>query len=221
MNDDDEAAASEVPRYNEPDSFFDKAEDCWDSLFVELKNLDTALKNLKESKEKSNSDLHRLADILQKLANSNITETLNKLYESFSNVQLEVSSVIKRSSDLEKIILSDYVQDQLRSLNNSTSIFNQRYKIGCILVLLEWIVTNKKFGKEILEGENLKKWEQRYTSVKMKWREIGVTIKKQLYKFDVTRVIEFRNCIEIYVETCKEQQKELIEIWETFYKVTL
>lgn len=221
MNDDDEAAASEVPRYNEPDLFFDKAEDCWDSLFVELKNLDTALKNLKESKEKSNSDLHRLADILQKLANSNITETLNKLYESFSNVQLEVSSVIKRSSDLEKIILSDYVQDQLRSLNNSTSIFNQRYKIGCILVLLEWIVTNKKFGKEILEGENLRKWEQRYTSVKMKWREIGVTIKKQLYKFDVTRVIEFRNCIEIYVETCKEQQKELIEIWETFYKVTL
>lgn len=220
MNDEEEGTGGALPRYNEPDPFFDEAEECWDSLFIELKNLDTALKNLKESKEKSNNDLHKLATILEKLSNSNITESLNKLYESFANTQLEVSHVIKRSSDLEKIILSDYVQDQLRSLNNSTSIFNQRYKLGCILVLLEWVVSNKKFGKEFLEGENLKKWEQRYTSAKLRWREIGVTIKKQLFTFDITRVIEFRNCIEIYVETCKEQQKELIEIWETFYKET-
>ncbi|XBW36679.1 hypothetical protein QEN19_002253 [Hanseniaspora menglaensis] len=217
INDEEESANSDIPKYCEPDSFFDDAEDCWDSLFSELKNLDVALKNLKESKEKSIKDLERLAEIFDKLSYSNITEKLNKLYNFFSTTHIEVANVVKRSSDLEKLILSDYVQDQLRSLNNSTSIFNQRYKIGCILVLLEWIVINKKFGKEILEGENLTMWEKRYTAVKLRWRQVGATIKKQLFKFDITRVIEFRNCIEIYVETCKEQQKELIEIWETFY----
>jgi len=84
------------------------------------------------------------------------------------------------------------------------------------LVLLEWIVKNKKIGKIVLEGESLKKWEDRYNSVKLKWREIGLVIKRQLYEFDMNRVVEFRNCIEIYIETFKEQQKELIEIWETF-----
>ena len=211
-----EGTDHDVPKYNEPDSYFDEAEDCWDSLFTELKNLDNVLKHLKESKEKSMKDLLELSDVLNKLKNHNVSETLNKLYHSFAEVQLNISDVLKRSSDIEKFIFSNYVQDQLRSLNNSTSIFNQRYKLGSILVLLEWIVKNKKFGKNFLEGEALMKWENRYNTVKMKWREIGVVIKRQLYEFDMNRVVEFRNCMEIYIETFKEQQKELIEIWETF-----
>ena len=205
-----------IPRYNEPDNYFDEAEDCWDSLFTELKNLDNVLKSLKESKEKSMSDLANLSDILKKMSDENVSETFNRLYYGFSQVQTSISDVLGRSSEIEKLIFSDYVQDQLRSLNNSTSIFNQRYKLGSILVLLEWIVKNKKLGKVVLEGETLKKWENRYYSVKMKWREIGVVIKRQLYEFDMNRVVEFRNCIEIYIETFKEQQKELIETWETF-----
>lgn len=205
-----------IPRYNEPDNYFDEAEDCWDSLFTELKNLDTVLRSLKESKEKSMCDLANLSDILKKVSGENVSETFNQLYYGFSHVQTSISDVLGRSSEIEKLIFSDYVQDQLRSLNNSTSIFNQRYKLGSILVLLEWIVKNKKLGKVVLEGETLKKWENRYNSVKMKWREIGVIIKRQLYEFDMNRVVEFRNCIEIYIETFKEQQKELIEIWETF-----
>lgn len=213
MNDGVENA---MPRYNEPDTYFDEAEDCWDSLFTELKNLDNVLKSLKESKEKSMNDLANLSDVLKKMSEQNVSETFNRLYNAFSEVQTNISDVLRRSSEIEKLIFSDYVQDQLRSLNNSTSIFNQRFKLGSILVLLEWIVKNKKLGKFVLEGETLKKWENRYNSVKMKWREIGVVIKRQLYEFDMNRVVEFRNCIEIYIETFKEQQKELIEIWETF-----
>ncbi|GMM41572.1 sorting nexin 1 [Hanseniaspora uvarum] len=211
-----EGVENGLPQYSEPDNYFDEAEDCWDSLFTELKNLDNVLKHLKESKEKSIKDLIELSDVLNKMETQNVSENLNKLYHSFAEVHINISDVLRRSSDIEKFIFSDYVQDQLRSLNNSTSIFNQRYKLGSILVLLEWIVKNKKIGKIVLEGESLKKWEDRYNSVKLKWREIGLVIKRQLYEFDMNRVVEFRNCIEIYIETFKEQQKELIEIWETF-----
>lgn len=53
--------------------------------------------------------------------------------------------------------------------------------------------------------------------MKKQFEQISDTIKAELEEFELNRIDDFRNNVEIYVESSIESQKEAIELYETFY----
>ena len=50
------------------------------------------------------------------------------------------------------------------------------------------------------------------------FKEISETIKQELENFEYERIDDFRNSVEIFIESAIESQKEAIELYETFYE---
>lgn len=61
----------------------------------------------------------------------------------------------------------------------------------------------------------------RLNQIKKTWQTVGETIRLDLSSYDKEKVEDFRNNMEIYLESAIESQKECIEIWETFYQNNL
>ena len=51
-----------------------------------------------------------------------------------------------------------------------------------------------------------------------KFNLISETIKSELERFEFEKIDDFRNSVEIFIESSIESQKEAIELWETFYE---
>ena len=62
------------------------------------------------------------------------------------------------------------------------------------------------------------KLKQRTESFEKSFKEISETIKQELENFEYERIDDFRNSVEIFIESAIESQKEAIELYETFYE---
>lgn len=59
--------------------------------------------------------------------------------------------------------------------------------------------------------------QDRHLKIRQRWQETGDMIRRELERHDHEKMVDFRNSIEIYLESSIETQKECIELWETFY----
>ncbi|KAI5954929.1 VPS5 [Candida jiufengensis] len=62
------------------------------------------------------------------------------------------------------------------------------------------------------------KLKERQSQLQKEFDEISFTVKTELHQFELGRVDDFRNNVEIYVESFIKAQKETIELYETFYQ---
>lgn len=74
---------------------------------------------------------------------------------------------------------------------------------------------NDKAGNLNFEVDKLRAKVQTFEK---KFNLISETIKSELERFEFEKIDDFRNSVEIFIESSIESQKEAIELWETFYE---
>ncbi|SSD61195.1 uncharacterized protein SCODWIG_02956 [Saccharomycodes ludwigii] len=165
---------------------------------------------------------------MQQLIELNVTSKLTNVFKNFSDVQLQIKSSLCRSSQMEELILASTLEEYLRVVYSCRAILNQRHKLGSILVFFEHLINESKNSlsrskpdKIAKQQEELSLLQKRYSLTQAHWKSVGKLIRKEMSNFDKSRIEEFRNSIEIYLESAIETQKEVIEIWETFYQNSL
>lgn len=62
------------------------------------------------------------------------------------------------------------------------------------------------------------KLKQKTEQFEKSFNSISEIIKEEMENFELERISDFRNSVEIYVESMIESQKEAIELWETLYE---
>ncbi|KAH3900172.1 sorting nexin 1 SCDLUD_003142 [Saccharomycodes ludwigii] len=221
-------SSAPVPKYVETDEFFAQETES-------LKNLEDQLKNIYKSLELVNEQRKDLANVteefsksMQQLIELNVTSKLTNVFKNFSDVQLQIKSSLCRSSQMEELILASTLEEYLRVVYSCRAILNQRHKLGSILVFFEHLINESKNSlsrskpdKIAKQQEELSLLQKRYSLTQAHWKSVGKLIRKEMSNFDKSRIEEFRNSIEIYLESAIETQKEVIEIWETFYQNSL
>ncbi|KAL6940797.1 hypothetical protein ACO0QE_004715 [Hanseniaspora vineae] len=220
--------AAPTPKYSEPDGYFSSQQDSIGLLKEQLKDIFKALELVQQEKLELASVTKEFALSLNSLIDLDVSVSLTKVYRDFSQVHMNLQESLNRSSQMENLVLGSTVEEHLRTLSSCLAVFNQRQKLGTILVLLEQTIQNMKVSvskskgdKVVKQKEELEAFEQYHSTVKQSWKKISETIKSQMASFDKQRIVEFRNSIEIYLESAIESQKEAIEIWETFYQTAL
>ncbi|CUS24810.1 LAQU0S20e00386g1_1 [Lachancea quebecensis] len=221
-----------APKYNEPDSFFVEQRQATELLEEQLRQLCKSLEIVDVQRNDLASVTEEFAQTIKALEELEVSKKGSELLANFADVHLRIKESLQRSTLQETLTLGITIGDYLRSLSSIRAVFNQRSKLGYYLVIAENDLAKKQsqLEKNSTKGpsdkvETLSKevtvLQARHSKIRQKWQVVGDIIRKELQRHERDKMIDFRNSIEIFLESSIETQKECIELWETFYQNNL
>ncbi|AQZ17020.1 YKR078W and VPS5 (YOR069W) [Zygosaccharomyces parabailii] len=227
---------SSLPKYTESDEYFIEQWKATENLEERLKQLNKSLDLVDSERNELASVTEEFSKTIDALAELEVTKQNIEILTNFAETHRRIRESLERSSLQESLTLGVTLDEYIRSLASVKAIFNQRARLGYYLVivesdfskkqaLLERLPQNSSSQSNIDKISGAKKEHQvlqkRCKTVRKKWQEVGNYIKKEVAAFEIEKVKDFRNSLEIFLESAIESQKECIELWETFYQNNL
>ncbi|CCH43025.1 Vacuolar protein sorting-associated protein [Wickerhamomyces ciferrii] len=227
-------AFSFAPKISEPDEYFKDKKSYIEALDQQLR---VFLKNL-ETVVLQRHDLSAVTEefslILGTLSELEVSRSSSDLFQEFSVTQLRIKESLDRLSLQDMLTLGSTLDEYIRVVGSIRTTFSQRDRVLLQLAGSESELKKKqasfdktfKFNRthtekiDVLKVE-LNTLEHKHNTIKTKFDEISNTIKDELASFEIEKIQDFRNSIEIFLESTIESQKEAVELWETFYEVNL
>lgn len=226
---------SSLPKYVESDEFFSEQWHHAETLEEKLRQLDKSLELVDSERNELASVTEEFAKTIESLAALEVTKKSSDLLFSFAETHRRIKESLERGSLQEAMTLGAALDEYTRLLSSLKAVFNQRAKLGLYLVIVESELSKKhaQWGK-LLNSSNqgandkvsaakneISTLQRRVDLIKKSWQDVGHQIKKQVGIFEVEKIKDFRNSMEIFLESAIEAQKEAIELWETFYQNNL
>lgn len=220
------------PKYVENDEYFIEQRKATEILEEQLKQLYRSLELVDSERTELALVTDEFSNTIDSFAQFEITKRSSELLHTFADVHRRIKESLQRNSLQESVTLGVTLDEYVRSLSSVKAIFNQRAKLGYYLVIVENDFTKSKAQLDkISNSKNTERFQtakvdydvlqKRYRVVKSKWLQIGEKIKEEVGSYEHEKVTEFRNNMEIFLESSIESQKECIELWETFYQNNL
>ena len=151
---------------------------------------------------------------------------------AFSDVQLKLKENLDRINLQDQLTLGFTIEEYLRIIGSIKYVFESRSKIyqqyynfnqEYIKKQAQLNKLNKKFKVQGDKANNLSfevdKLRAKVQTFEKKFNLISDTIKLELERFEFEKIDDFRNSVEIFIESSIESQKEAIELWETFLSI--
>lgn len=226
---------SSPPKYVEADEFFIEQWQNADILEERLSQLDKSLVLVDAQRNELASVTEEFAKTIDSLAALEVTKKSSNLLTNFAQTHRRIKESLERTSLQEALTLGITLDEYLRLLSSLKAVFNQRAKLGQYLAIVEaemtrkqasWEKMQKSSGQSANEKVNTAKSEflvlkRRFDLIKKSWQDVGNRIKVEISSFEAEKIKDFRNSMEIFLESAIEGQKESIELWETFYQNNL
>ncbi|CEP60730.1 sorting nexin 1 LALA0_S01e17656g [Lachancea lanzarotensis] len=219
-------------KYTEPDKFFVEQKQGLDVLEEQLRQLSKSLEIVDTQRNDLAAVTEEFAATVKSLEELEVSRKASDTLANFAEVHMRIKDSLQRSAMQETLTLGVTIDEYTRALASVKGVFNQRSKLGYYLVIVEHDLYKKKAQLErntqkgpsdkvnILVNE-LQTLQERQKKIETKWQAVGEKIRSELRKHDHDKMIDFRNNMEIFLESSIETQKECIELWETFYQNNL
>lgn len=204
-----------------------------DMLENQFRVLSKSLEQVVASRRELSDATTELANGLAVMADVRLSNSLSELVEQFSLAQLKIRDVYYRQCLQDMLSLSTTLEEYIRLIGSIRSVFLQRQKAYFEYQALEQELNKKRVYVEKLQRqgktqmdkialltEDSQEQEKRVTNALAEYERIGRVLLRELKRFEVEKAEEFRNSVELFLESSVEAQKEAIEIWETFYQVS-
>lgn len=225
---------SSLPKYVEQDEYLINESDRINILEDQLTQLYKSVELVDTQRSELSSSIEEFANIIRNLATLEATKKSSELLINFAEVHDRIRLSLERNSLQEIMTISVTLEEYIRSLSSVKATFNQRYKLGYYLGIVEIDLNKKRLQLKKITSNGDKTsdkyktvahdcdiLQKRYDKILTSWKDILSTIKVEIKKFDTVKIDDFRNTIEISLENAIETQKECIELWETFYQTNL
>jgi len=227
-------AFSFAPKIVEPDEYFKDKKSYIEALDQQFKVFLRNLETIVIQRHDLSLVTEEFANIIATLADLEVSKSSTDLFQEFSTTQLRIKELLDRLSLQDMLTLGSTLDEYQRVIGSIKDTFNQRDKFLIQLAGSESELKKKqasydktfKYNRthtekiDALKSE-LSILEQKHNGIKTNFDEISNTIKDELATFEIDKIQDFRNSIEIFLESTIESQKEAVELWETFYDVNL
>lgn len=222
---------SMTTKVQEPDDFFSKKKSYIDDLEHNLKTVYKSLELIANQRADIVAVVDEIASTIDALADLEILKVTSELLGAFAEVHIKLKENLERVNLQDQLTLGFTIEEYLRIIGSVKYVFETRTNIYTQLSNLDLELQKKQ---EALDKLNMKyksseekrnmlafevdKLKQKVSHFEKSFQSITETIKSELDKFEVERIEDFRNSVEIFIESSIESQKEAIELWETFYE---
>lgn len=215
-------------KVEEPDEFFTEKRQYIETLESNLRNFYQAIEVIINQRMEMITVVEQMNETIDELVQLEISKNTSNVLLAFNEVQVKLRESLDRVNLQDHLTLGFTIEEYLRAISSIKYIFEQRNKIYTSYKNNESelnkkrqqlnkyrLKNNDKVGTVNFEVEKLSEKTDKF---KTNFETISNVIKEELDNFDMERIEEFRNSVEIYIESSIESQKESIELWETFYE---
>lgn len=218
-------------KINDPDQYFVEKKEYIDSLENSLRLFHKSLDLISSQRSELVTLLDEISITVDELANAELLKATSELLFAFSEVQLKIKDNLDRVNLQEQLSLGFTAEEYIRLIGSIKHTFETRSKLyqqyhsfnqeyvkkqsQVNKLSRKYTVQNDKLNLLNFETEKLK---SKAASFEKSFNAVSSIIKDELEKFELEKIDDFRNSVEIFIESSIESQKEAIELWETFYE---
>ncbi|OBA24484.1 Vps5-domain-containing protein [Metschnikowia bicuspidata var. bicuspidata NRRL YB-4993] len=218
-------------KHPEPDDFFSKKKGYIEDLEHNLKTFYKSLELIATQRIEITSVVEEIADIVEELAAIEILKTTTDLLSAFAEVHTKLKENLDRVNLQDQLTLGFTIEEYLRIIGSVKYTFETRSKIYQLYQSFKQDLMKKEESLNRLNSRykssvdkinqvsfEVDKLKQKVSHYEDSFQTISDTIKAELDNFEMEKIKDFRNSVEIFIESSIESQKEAIELWETFYE---
>jgi sorting nexin-1/2 len=219
-----------TPKYVEEDAFILEKQAYIDSLDAQLRQLAQSLDMIFEKREELTLSLNDVSTVLLQMCDLEVNVEITEILTNFEELQTKIKELLDRSNISQVLTFGSTIDEYIRLIGSVRNCFENRLKICNSVATLKQHQEKKEHNfikfkaKNQTQLEKIKKLESELSDInsvldkQVKFKEEFDNIfKSELSRFEFDKIKDFKNMVEIYWESLIENQKLLIELWESFY----
>lgn len=220
-----------TPKIEEPDNYFANKKGYIEDLEFNLKTFCKSLEMIVTQRVETISVIEQLSSLFSELSELEMLKKTKELLSAFAEVNNKLLENLDRVNQQEQLTLGFTIEEYLRIIESIKYTFETRTKIYQQLHSFQLELTKKEESLERLNSKyktsvdkinmvefEVNKLQQKVAYFENSFKTISDTIRDELDTFETEKIDDFRNSVEIFIESSIESQKEAIETWETFYE---
>ena len=217
-------------KVTEPDQYFIAKKQYIDDLEYNLKQFYKTIELIGQQRMDMIGILDEISTTMDELSGLEISKVTSDLLSAFGEVELKIKDNLDRINLQDHLTLGFTIEEYLRTIGSINFVFDTRLNVYQQLNNFTQELNKKqnqldKLTRKQQQVDKIKqlnfevdKLKQRTEAYEQSFKKISDTIKVELETFEYERIDDFRNSVEIFIESAIEAQKEAIELYETFYE---
>ncbi|ODQ48773.1 hypothetical protein PICMEDRAFT_14311 [Pichia membranifaciens NRRL Y-2026] len=219
-----------APKYVEEDPFILEKQAYIDSLDTQLRQLTQSLDMILEKRDELTLSLQDVTTVIQQLVDLEVNVEITDILSNFEELQSKVKEILERGNLSQVLTFGSTVDEYVRLIGSIRNCFENRLKICNSVATLKQHQEKKEHSlarfraKNQNQPEKIKRYEDELSKINsvldkqvLFKDEFDKIFKSELSRFEFGKIKDFKNMVEIYWESLIENQKILIELWESFY----
>ncbi|XP_066978712.1 sorting nexin-2 isoform X11 [Macrobrachium rosenbergii] len=214
-------------KMDESDQWFEEKTQQIESLDAQLRKLHLAMEGLVAYRRElavSTASFAKSAAILSSVEeHSALSRALHQLAESTERTH----TIHHAQADADFYYLSEITKDYIQLIGAVKDVFHERVKTFQTWQHAQSMLAKKREAKAKAElagrmdkvqqaQEEVAEWEVKVERSQEEFDRISRAIKKEVDRFDVVRVKDFKDMLVKYLEALMTSQQQIIKVWETF-----
>ncbi|PNF28821.1 Sorting nexin-2 [Cryptotermes secundus] len=212
----------------------DESDPWFEEKTQQIENLDTQLRKLHASVETlvlHRKDLALLTSAFAKsaamLSNCEEHTSLSRALSQLAEVEEKVEALHNEQANADFSVLCELLKDYIALIGAIKEVFHERVKVYQNWQHSQQMLNKRREQKAKLElsgkpdkgnqaSVEVVEWEAKVDRGQEEFDNISKMIKKEMERFEVNRVKDFKAIIIQYLENLMTHQQQLIKYWEAF-----
>uniref|UniRef100_A0A1A9WKK7 PX domain-containing protein n=1 Tax=Glossina brevipalpis TaxID=37001 RepID=A0A1A9WKK7_9MUSC len=214
-------------KMDENDPWFDEKITEVENLDANLQRLYSALKNLVTTRKELANLTGLVAKSAAMLSTCEEHTGLSRALSSLADTEEKIEILRAEQSNSDFYILAEFVKDYLGLFGAIKSAFHERVKVFQYWQNAQVQLTKRRENRGRYEMANrtdkleqahqeVEEWQVKVQRCQQQFEEISTEIKKEMERFELGRVKDFKNSIIRYIEDQMAHQQQIISYWEAF-----
>nr|XP_043886568.1 sorting nexin-1-like [Solea senegalensis] len=214
-------------KMNESDTWFEDKFQEVENEEQQLRKLHAMVDSLVNHRKELCGNTAVFAKSMAMLGNSEDNTALSRALSQLAEVEDKLEHLHQEQAASDFFIFSELLADYIRLLASVRGCFDQRMRAWQrwqeaqsslqkkreVEAKLLWANKPDKLQQA---KEEITEWESRVTQYERDFDKIGMTVRKEVLRFEKEKAKEFKSQIIKYLEAMLQSQQRLIKIWEAF-----
>ncbi|XP_043277267.1 sorting nexin-2 isoform X2 [Venturia canescens] len=215
-------------KMDENDSWFEEKTLQIDSLDCQLRALHSAVETLTNQRRELANCTGATARAIAVLGHGEVGVSLGRALAQLAETLEKVEAVRRAQSNSDLYQFGEMLRDYVALIGAIKDVFHERVKVFQNWQHAQMMLNKKREQKGRLEqsgrsdktgqaATEVTEWEAKVERGQEEFDNISKMIKKEVERFELVRVDDFKKQLTEYLEVMLQHQNQLIKHWESFY----
>ncbi|XP_070689296.1 sorting nexin-1-like [Pempheris klunzingeri] len=214
-------------KMNESDTWFEDKHNELENEEQQLRKLHALVDSLVNHRKELCGNTAVFAKSMAMLGNSEDNTALSRALSQLAEVEDKMEQLHQEQAASDFFIFEELLADYIRLLGAVRGCFDQRMRAWQRWQEAQGTLQKKREAEAKLlwankpdklqqAKEEITEWEARVTQYERDFDRIGMTVRKEVLRFEKEKTKDFKSQIIKYLEAMLQSQQRLIKFWEAF-----